>query len=110
VSISSADETVSPRRGTRQGDPADAILNAAEGREADLIVVGNKGMTVIGETITAQKLNVLDEILQKRIVFWRDGSKKRGSGGQAYKSLVEPRLPLPACGKGLKIRRPAGSV
>jgi len=30
---------------TRQGDPADAILDIAEEREADLIIVGNKGMT-----------------------------------------------------------------
>ncbi|HEX7299429.1 MAG TPA: universal stress protein [Solirubrobacteraceae bacterium] len=29
----------------RQGDPADAILDVAEARSADLIVVGNKGMT-----------------------------------------------------------------
>jgi nucleotide-binding universal stress UspA family protein len=29
----------------RQGDPADAILDVAEERKADLIVVGNKGMT-----------------------------------------------------------------
>jgi nucleotide-binding universal stress UspA family protein len=29
----------------RQGDPADAILDVAEERETDLIVVGNKGMT-----------------------------------------------------------------
>jgi len=29
----------------RQGDAADAILDVAEEREADLIVVGNKGMT-----------------------------------------------------------------
>jgi nucleotide-binding universal stress UspA family protein len=29
----------------RQGDPADAVLDVAEEREADLIVVGNKGMT-----------------------------------------------------------------
>jgi nucleotide-binding universal stress UspA family protein len=29
----------------RQGDPADAILDLAEERQADLIVVGNKGMT-----------------------------------------------------------------
>ena len=29
----------------RRGDPADAILDVAEEREADLIVVGNKGMT-----------------------------------------------------------------
>jgi nucleotide-binding universal stress UspA family protein len=29
----------------RQGDPADAILDVAEERDADLIVVGNKGMT-----------------------------------------------------------------
>jgi nucleotide-binding universal stress UspA family protein len=29
----------------RQGDPADAILDVAEECEADLIVVGNKGMT-----------------------------------------------------------------
>lgn len=29
----------------RQGDPADAILDVAEEQRADLIVVGNKGMT-----------------------------------------------------------------
>jgi len=29
----------------RQGDPADAILDVAEELDADLIVVGNKGMT-----------------------------------------------------------------
>ena len=30
---------------SRQGDPADAILDVAEETSADLIVVGNKGMT-----------------------------------------------------------------
>jgi nucleotide-binding universal stress UspA family protein len=29
----------------RQGDPADSLLDVAEERDADLIVVGNKGMT-----------------------------------------------------------------
>jgi nucleotide-binding universal stress UspA family protein len=29
----------------RQGDPADAVLDVAEERGADLVVVGNKGMT-----------------------------------------------------------------
>ena len=29
----------------REGDPADAILDVAEEKHADLIVVGNKGMT-----------------------------------------------------------------
>ncbi len=29
----------------RQGDPADAILDVAEEQDADLIVLGNKGMT-----------------------------------------------------------------
>lgn len=29
----------------RQGDPSDAILDVAEERDADLIIVGNKGMT-----------------------------------------------------------------
>jgi len=29
----------------RKGDPADAILDVAEEQDADLIVVGNKGMT-----------------------------------------------------------------
>ncbi len=29
----------------RQGDPADAILDVAEEQGADLIVVGNRGMT-----------------------------------------------------------------
>ena len=36
---------VNARTYARQGDPADAILDVAEEREADLIVVGNKGMT-----------------------------------------------------------------
>jgi nucleotide-binding universal stress UspA family protein len=35
--------TVKPH--ARQGDPADAILDVAEETKADLIVVGNKGMT-----------------------------------------------------------------
>jgi nucleotide-binding universal stress UspA family protein len=30
---------------SRQGDPADAILDVAEEEKADLIIVGNKGMT-----------------------------------------------------------------
>ena len=29
----------------RQGDPSDAILDVAEQQDADLIIVGNKGMT-----------------------------------------------------------------
>ena len=29
----------------REGDPADAILDVAEENEADLVMVGNKGMT-----------------------------------------------------------------
>ena len=29
----------------REGDPADAILDVAEEMKADLVVVGNKGMT-----------------------------------------------------------------
>ncbi|MEJ7891411.1 MAG: universal stress protein [Solirubrobacteraceae bacterium] len=29
----------------REGDPADAILDVAEEQDADLVVVGNKGMT-----------------------------------------------------------------
>ena len=33
------------RRYAREGDPADAILDVAEERKADLIIVGNKGMT-----------------------------------------------------------------
>ena len=35
----------STRTFARQGDPADAILDVAEEQGADLIVVGNKGMT-----------------------------------------------------------------
>jgi nucleotide-binding universal stress UspA family protein len=29
----------------RQGDPADAIIDVAEEQDADLVIVGNKGMT-----------------------------------------------------------------
>jgi len=36
---------VTVERHARQGDPADAILDVAEEIGADLIVVGNKGMT-----------------------------------------------------------------
>ena len=36
---------VTSRSWAREGDPADAILDVAEERGADLIVVGNKGMT-----------------------------------------------------------------
>ena len=36
---------VQTRAYAREGDPADAILDVAEERGADLIVVGNKGMT-----------------------------------------------------------------
>jgi nucleotide-binding universal stress UspA family protein len=36
---------VSVETHAREGDPADAILDVAEEQKADLIVVGNKGMT-----------------------------------------------------------------
>ena len=36
---------VEAERFARQGDPADAILDVAEETKADLIIVGNKGMT-----------------------------------------------------------------
>jgi nucleotide-binding universal stress UspA family protein len=36
---------VTARTYAREGDPADAILDVAEERGSDLIVVGNKGMT-----------------------------------------------------------------
>jgi nucleotide-binding universal stress UspA family protein len=39
------EEGVTVKTYARQGDPADAILDVAEEQNADLIVVGNKGMT-----------------------------------------------------------------
>jgi nucleotide-binding universal stress UspA family protein len=39
------EESVPVELYARQGDPADAILDVAEEQGADLIVVGNKGMT-----------------------------------------------------------------
>jgi nucleotide-binding universal stress UspA family protein len=39
------DAGVDVRVYARQGDPADAILDVAEETRADLVVVGNKGMT-----------------------------------------------------------------
>ena len=39
------DEGVDVTTFAREGDPADAILDVAEERGSDLIVVGNKGMT-----------------------------------------------------------------
>ena len=38
-------ESVEATTHVREGDPADAILDVAEETNADLIVVGNKGMT-----------------------------------------------------------------
>ena len=38
-------ESVDVETFAREGDPADAILDVAEEENADLIVVGNKGMT-----------------------------------------------------------------
>ena len=38
-------EGLAVERYAREGDPADAILDVAEETNADLIVVGNKGMT-----------------------------------------------------------------
>jgi len=40
-----AEAGVEVERFARQGDPADAILDVAEETKADLIIVGNKGMT-----------------------------------------------------------------
>ena len=40
-----AEEGLTIDRYAREGDPADAILDVAEETNADLIVVGNKGMT-----------------------------------------------------------------
>jgi nucleotide-binding universal stress UspA family protein len=40
-----ADAGVEVEKFARQGDPADAILDVAEETKADLIIVGNKGMT-----------------------------------------------------------------
>ena len=40
-----AEAGVESRSYAREGDPADAILDVAEELGADLIVVGNKGMT-----------------------------------------------------------------
>ncbi len=45
ASGSLGDEGVSVDTYAREGDPADAILDVAEEKNADLIVVGNKGMT-----------------------------------------------------------------
>ena len=40
-----AEQGVQAKPHAREGDPADAILDVAEETKADLIVVGNKGMT-----------------------------------------------------------------
>jgi nucleotide-binding universal stress UspA family protein len=45
ASASVAESGVSVETYAREGDPADAILDVAEEKNADLIVVGNKGMT-----------------------------------------------------------------
>jgi len=38
-------ESIEVQTHAREGDPADAILDVAEEQSADLVVVGNKGMT-----------------------------------------------------------------
>ena len=45
AAVTARDGGVEVNTYARQGDPADAILDVAEEQEADLIVVGNKGMT-----------------------------------------------------------------
>ncbi|MBA2566622.1 MAG: universal stress protein, partial [Thermoleophilaceae bacterium] len=45
ASSSLEDTGVSVDTYAREGDPADAILDIAEEKNADLIVIGNKGMT-----------------------------------------------------------------
>ncbi len=45
AAIVARDAGVPARVYARQGDPADAVLDVAEECEADLIIVGNKGMT-----------------------------------------------------------------
>jgi nucleotide-binding universal stress UspA family protein len=45
ASTSAGDAGVEARTYAREGDPADAILDVAEELGADLVVVGNKGMT-----------------------------------------------------------------
>ena len=45
ASASVEESGVSVETYAREGDPADAILDVAEEKNADLIVVGNKGMT-----------------------------------------------------------------
>jgi nucleotide-binding universal stress UspA family protein len=45
ASESLTEQGISVETHAREGDPADAILDVAEEQGADLIVVGNKGMT-----------------------------------------------------------------
>jgi nucleotide-binding universal stress UspA family protein len=45
ATVLAEEKGVAVRIFARQGDPADAILDVAEEEHADLIVVGNKGMT-----------------------------------------------------------------
>ncbi len=45
AAVLSGEHGVETQTFARQGDPADAILDVAEEQSADLIVVGNKGMT-----------------------------------------------------------------
>ena len=45
AAVKAQDEGVDTETFARQGDPADAILDVAEETKADLIIVGNKGMT-----------------------------------------------------------------
>jgi nucleotide-binding universal stress UspA family protein len=45
AAVIARDAGVTVESHARQGDPADAVLDVAEERKADLIIVGNKGMT-----------------------------------------------------------------
>ena len=55
----------------REGDPADAILDVAEERDAGLIVVGNKGMTGAKRFLLGSVPNKVSHHVQRSLLIVR---------------------------------------
>ena len=66
-----SDAGVTVEKFARQGDPADAILDVAEETKADLIVVGNKGMTGASRFFLGSVPNKVSHHVQRSLLIVR---------------------------------------
>src|SRR4051794_2951280 len=79
----------------RQGDPADAILDVAEEQHADLIVVGNKGMTgakrfLLGSVPNKVSQHGPSSVLISRPCSWVGGRCAAGERASASPPSARP--------------------